>query len=287
MKKHALPLSVTFPPASHMNPVEAVGFLYEHGFDSMDFNFVAAIDMYGDDWHEMIAEVKKEAERTGMIIVSGHLPFRDKTPEILHQKVLKTIEMAGELGIKRAVLHPIGDGMMPAGEENNKYWFQKNLEFYNTYIPYAEKAGIKLVTENMRDAHQAEGCHRYGSTADELIELADALGLEICWDFGHAHEAKLDHYTELLKIGNRLTMTHINDNWQGPDDEHLPPFYGTGDWDAACRGLREIGYSNPLNFELKFKKLPIQILPYATDLARAIGELLLDKITESPARKSS
>jgi sugar phosphate isomerase/epimerase len=100
----------------------------------------------------------------------------------------------------------------------------------------------------MRDAHQAQGCHRYGSTADELIEIADPLGLEICWDFGHAHEAKLDHYTELSKIGKRLTMTHINDNWQGPDDEHLPPFYGTGDWDAACRGLREIGYSNPLNF---------------------------------------
>ena len=75
-------------------------------------------------------------------------------------------------------------------------------------------------------------------------------------------------------------MTHINDNWHGPYDEHLPPFYGTGDWDSACRGLREIGYSNPLNFELKFKKLPIRILPQAAELARVIAELMLDMIFE-------
>lgn len=280
MKKHALPISTTFPPSGMMTPVEGVRFLHEHGFDAMDFNFTAALDIYGNNWHDMIDEVKREADRTGMMIVSGHLPFRGKTPEILHEKILETIKMADELGIERAVMHPVGDGKMPAGEENHKLWYERNIEFYNTYIPLAEKAGLKLVTENMRDAHQAEGCHRYGSTADELIEIADPLGLEICWDFGHANEAKLDHYTELLKIGKRLTMTHINDNWQGPEDEHIPPFYGTGDWDAACRGLREIGYSKPLNFELKYKKLPIRIMPQAADLVVAIGELLLDNIFE-------
>lgn len=280
MKKHALPISTTFPPAGMFTPPEGLRFLHEHGFDSMDFNFVAALDRYGRNWQDMIEDVKRIADETGMLIVSGHLPFRGKSPEELDEKIKACIEMGAALGIKRAVMHPVGDGKMPAGEENHDYWYAKNIEFYNQYIPLADKAGFKLVTENMRDAHQAEGCHRYGSTADELIEIADPLGLEVCWDFGHAHEAKLDHYTELLKIGKRLTMTHLNDNWQGPDDEHLPPFYGTGDWDAACRALREIGYSNPLNFELKYKKLPIRILPYAVELTRGIGELLLDIIFE-------
>lgn len=280
MNNHKLPLSVSFPPLGLMTPPEAVRFLHAHGFDAMDFNFVAALNIYGKNWQDMIEEVKREADRLGIIIISGHLPFRAPSSEELHESVLESIRMADALGIERAVLHPLGNNKMPAGEENHNRWFNKNIEYYNRYLPLAQKAGFQIVTENMRDPFHASGTHRYASTADELIELADCLGLEICWDFGHAHEAGLDHYTELLKIGHRLTMTHVNDNWQGPSDEHLPPFYGTGDWDAACRGLREIGYSNPLNFELKFKKLPAQILPYAADLTRGIGELLLDKIFE-------
>ena len=280
MTKHALPISASFPPLGMFTPPEGLKLLKDHGFDSMDFNFVAALDRYGKNWQDMIEEVKRLADETGMLIVSGHLPFRGKNPEMLDEKVKICIEMAAALGIKRAVLHPLGDNRMPAGEENHSFWYAKNIEYYNKYIPLADKAGFKLVTENMRDPHQASGCHRYGSTADELIELADLLGFEICWDFGHANEARLDHYTELLKIGHRLTVTHFNDNWKGPEDEHLPPFYGTADWDAACRALREIGYSNPLNFELKYKNLPIRIIPYAVDLTRGIGELLLDMIFE-------
>ena len=280
MTKHALPISASFPPLGMFTPPEGLKILKDHGFDSMDFNFVAALDRYGKNWQDMIEEVKRLADETGMLIVSGHLPFRGKNPEMLDEKVKICIEMAAALGIKRAVLHPLGDNRMPAGEENHSFWYAKNIEYYNKYIPLADKAGFKLVTENMRDPHQASGCHRYGSTADELIELADLLGLEICWDFGHANEAKLDHYTELLKIGHRLTVTHFNDNWKGPEDEHLPPFYGTADRDAACRALREIGYSNPLNFELKYKNLPIRIIPYAVELTRGIGELLLDMIFE-------
>ena len=278
MKQHKLPISASFPPVGKMDPVEGVRFLCEHGFDSMDFNFVAALGMYGSNWQDMIKEVRREADRLGILIVSGHLPFRAPTAEILHENVIEAIKMAEALGIERAVLHPVGNNKMPAGEENHDLWYQKNIDYYNKYVPLADKAGFKLVTENMRDPHQSLGFHRYASNADELIEIADALGLEICWDFGHAHEANLDHYTELLKIGKRLTLTHLNDNCRGGEDEHLPPFYGTGDWNAACRGLREAGYDHPLNFELKFKKLPDEILPAAAELALAVGELLLDKI---------
>ena len=49
----------------------------------------------------------------------------------------------------------------------------------------------------MRDPLHLQGKHRYASNADELIEFADPLGLEVCWDFGHAHGAGLDHETEL------------------------------------------------------------------------------------------
>ena len=131
MKNHKLPLSVSFPPLGLMNPPEAVRFLHDHGFDSMDFNFVAALNIYGKNWQDMIEEVKREADKLGILIISGHLPFRGASPEELHESVLESIKMAGALGIERAVLHPLGNNKMPAGEENHNRWFNKNIEYYN------------------------------------------------------------------------------------------------------------------------------------------------------------
>ena len=274
MSKHSLPLSVSFPPLGKMNSADGLRMVAEHGFDSMDFN-VNNIVEYFDDWREETYRAKEALERSNLIVVSGHLPFRGG--DDLHKRILRGIEVAGILGLKKGVLHPIGSRTADDTAEARRRWFEKNIEYYNTYLPYAEKAGITLVTENMRDPLHDQGKHRYASNADELIELADTLGLEICWDFGHANEAGLDQYTEIKKLGSRLTMTHVNDNW-GAHDEHIPPFYGQTDWDGAMRALGEIGYSNPLNFELKFKKLPREIWPEALNLVRRIGEVLLDKI---------
>lgn len=277
MNKHALPISVSFPPKGKMTAIEGIEFLKANGFDSIDIVINNIVDDYGDDWRSGSLLVKKALDASGLIAVSGHLPFRG--PD-LHEKVLIGIEICGILGLKRAVLHPVGDRSSEPTEENRKYWFEKNMEYYSTYIPYADKAGIKLVTENMRDPLHTEGKHRYASRAEELIEFADPLGLEICWDFGHAHGAGLDQYSELIKLGPRLTMTHVNDNW-GVDDEHIPPYYGKADWDGALRGLREIGYRNPLNFELKFRFLPLEILPEAAAVVRRLGEIMSERIVGS------
>jgi sugar phosphate isomerase/epimerase len=280
MADHKLPLSVSYPPMDKMEAAVSPQFLIDRGFDAIDVSIPSLLNQFGKDWRAKTEEFKKAIDDSGIIAISAHLPFRAATKEQLHEDMLIGLEIASMLGIKRGVIHPIGNGKEEDTPENRQKWFEKNIKYYNKYLPIAKEYGIQIVTENMRNPHWAQGCHRYASTADELIELADALGLEICWDFGHAHEAHLDHYTELKKIGKRLTMTHINDNWQGPSDEHLPPFYGTGDWAAACRGLREIGYSEPINFEVKFKQLPSRILPEAASLVRAIGELLLDMIFE-------
>ena len=144
MKKHILPISTTFPPSGPITHPEGLKFLYEHGFDAMDFNFTAALDIYGRNWRDMVEEVKKICDETGMLLVSGHLPFRGKTPEMLDEKIKACIEMGAALGIKRAVMHPVGDGKMPAGEENHNLWYDRNIEFYSKYVPLADKAGFKV-----------------------------------------------------------------------------------------------------------------------------------------------
>ena len=70
MTKHALPISTTFPPLGMFTPPEGLKFLKDHGFDSMDFNFVAALELYGRNWQDMIEEVKRiaDAEENGIEI---------------------------------------------------------------------------------------------------------------------------------------------------------------------------------------------------------------------------
>lgn len=280
MKQRKLPLSASFPPMKKVPATEAPQFLLDHGFDAIDISIPSLLKQFESDWKEKTLEFKRVLDASDIIVESCHLPFHAASAEKLHEDLLVGIEMAGILGVKRGVIHPKGSNKAINTPENYEKWLKNNIEYYKQYIPLAEKAGFKIVTENMRNPLHSQGYHRFGSTAEEIIALADTLGLEICWDFGHANASGLDQYAELLKVGDRLTMTHINDNWAGEDDEHLPPFYGTTDWQAACRGLREIGYSHPINFEVKFKILPPQIIPKAADLVCAIGDLLLDMIFE-------
>lgn len=280
MLSHALPLSMSFPPKGKMDAIAGIRMLEENGFDAIDFTLNTFHDLYGDRWREEVPRVREALGRSGIVAVSAHLPFNGlkKTDmDLLHRQVLDGIEMAGILGVKRAVLHPLGDREAEPTAEKCRYWFAKNLEYYSTYLPFAEKAGIKLVTEDMRDPLHMQGKHRYASNAEELCELADALGLEVCWDFGHAHGAGLDHYTELCKLGKRLTMLHVNDN-SAVNDDHVPPYFGTADWEGAIRGLRAIGYRGHFNFELKFRRLPLDTIPAALGCVRAIGENMTAKI---------
>lgn len=281
MTEHVLPLSMSFPPRGVMDATTGIQMLADNGFDAIDFTLNTFRNLYGDDWRHSCELVRQALDASRITAVSAHLPFwgpkAKLTDEQKHAFLLDGIEMAGILGLKRAVLHPLGVADEVATPQTQAYWREKNLAFYSVYLPYAARAGITLVTENMRDPMHEQGKHRYASCADELIEIADPLGLEVCWDFGHAHGAGLDHETELKKLGHRLTMLHVNDNC-GTEDDHVPPYFGTGDWDSAIRGLRAIEYRGHFNFELKFRNLPIETIPASLHCVRTIGEYMTGKI---------
>jgi sugar phosphate isomerase/epimerase len=273
---------MSFPPKGKMDAVAGIHMLETNGFDAIDFTLNTFHELYGENWRREVTLVREALDRSDIVAVSAHLPFngpQKSDMELLHRQVVDAIEMAGMLGVKRAVLHPLGSFESTRTEEEHTYWLEKNLAYYSVYLPLAEKAGIRLVTENMRNPRHSEGKHRYASNADELIELADALGLEVCWDFGHAHGAGLDQETELRKLGHRVTMLHVNDN-SAVNDDHVPPYFGTADWKSAIRGLQAIGYRGHFNFELKFRRLPIDTIPAALGCVRAIGENMTAKIVQ-------
>ena len=288
---HIVPLTAStrfygVTPEGEHTQKESLALLKEAGFDGVDFALEKLPYMFSDDEElkRYCFDVADYAASIGMEITFGHLPFygalpipkKDPgAPAVLHRDLLFAIKAAGYLGMKRAVIHPIGSYNDENTPENRERRRIENIEFIGRYVDLAEKGGFKLAIENMRSPKEAEEKHFYSAYAEDLVELCDALGQEICWDFGHAHTTGVDQQKSLELIGKRLTVTHINDN-HGGEDEHLLPYFGTANWESAIAGLRAAGFSHSLNLECKMFRVPsvahidagrygVKILEYFTE----------------------
>lgn len=81
-----------------------------------------------------------------------------------------------------------------------------------------------------------------------IEEDLEGLDVGICLDYGHAHMMG-DMGDTIETISGHLWTTHVHDN-RGRLDEHLVPFAGTIDWDAAMMETQKIGYEGVLMFEV-------------------------------------
>ena len=149
---------------------------------------------------------------------------------------------------------------------------------YPILVPYrdeAKKAGLRLALENMRGPGKSAdpAIRRFGMDIKEIIELADRLGIGICWDTGHGNISGQPQYASIHAVGDRLLMVHLNDN-HDEDDIHLAPFLGTVKWRDAMTALREIGYRGSLNLEVQCVRVPEALREsYAAYMGKAVREL--------------
>jgi sugar phosphate isomerase/epimerase len=100
------------------------------------------------------------------------------------------------------------------------------------------------------------------SSADRLVhlieEVLDGLDVGVCLDYGHAHlMGDLGEAVETLS--GHLWTTHVHDNG-GKRDEHLVPYAGTIDWEAAMMETQKIGYDGTLMFEVSDTGDPVKVL---------------------------
>jgi sugar phosphate isomerase/epimerase len=70
----------------------------------------------------------------------------------------------------------------------------------------------------------------------------------ICMDFGHAFLMG-DIADAVETAAEHLITTHVHDN-RRKQDEHLVPFEGTIDWDAALMSMQKIGYDGTYLMEI-------------------------------------
>ena len=100
------------------------------------------------------------------------------------------------------------------------------------------------------------------SSADALCELIEeeleGLDIGVCLDYGHAHLMG-DLGEAIETLSGHLWTTHVHDNG-GTRDDHLVPYAGTIDWDAAMMTTQKIGYDGILMLEVGDTGDPIDVL---------------------------
>lgn len=229
------------------------------GFDAADFS-CRLIDLMGENWQQGIDTVLQDSEKIGVRFEVCHLPFGVKiggTEEEVapfNASVHRSIDAAKQLGVDFAVLHP-NTTTVPRLSFDKQQQYDDVMAHLSPFAEHAAKIGLNIVVENMRPVPQIFPFHRYCAEPEELCTIADALGIGICWDFGHANIAGLRQSEALTYVGSRLRMLHVNDNFAW-DDNHVAPFMGKIDWADAMKGLSIVGFDGLLNFELSAARIP-------------------------------
>lgn len=108
---------------------------------------------------------------------------------------------------------------------------------------FAKARGVTITLENTPDELGAPASLQHFITDTHLHDL------KLCFDIGHAHvEDGVTAGFEAMR--ERVVTAHIHDN-HGDKDEHLLPFDGTIEWDAALRAIAGLPQPLPFVFEIK------------------------------------
>ena len=253
-------------------------FMQNVGFDAADFPMrflpksIPDIAKYAED-------IKQIERKANIRFEVCHLPYSTSIcthPELLptfNDSVHRSIDLAHYLGIKYAVLHP-NTVSVPEDEFDRTKSYDSVMSHLAPFVEHASKVGVNLAVENMRVVYEKYPTHRYCQTPDELCDIADALGIGVCWDFGHANISKVNQKEGIRYVGNRLKVIHVNDN-TGYDDDHILPFTGNINWNEAIEALSDVGFTGLFNYEINTNRVPSSLRKsFAEYLVCAANEML-------------
>ena len=264
----------------------AADFLADAGFHGVDLS-LDELEPDGDDAiRSVLYSFGNRAAARGLTIPMCHLPFFMPNPDDaaamarFSREIKAGLRMASMLKIPDAVIHPI---VRHESRRNRDFWLADNVTFLAPIRELAGRLGIILSIENMTGkpyaTHPSEAV--YGSTAQDILELAERLDTMVCWDFGHANLTGLCQSAELEKLRGRVRCLHIHDNDGAIDAHRIPfdcpdstPLGGAVDWEDAAEGLRLCEFlstSNKcINLELKASNLPADPTARLAHAARAM-----------------
>jgi sugar phosphate isomerase/epimerase len=264
------------------------------GFDAVDFSFMEMVrddnEFLADNYVEIAKNIRAEFDLSGITVNQAHAPFsfpldwflrESELYDIVYPRLIRSMEMASILGAEAIIIHPIHYRDIGSHEA-----FRRNMEFYRYLMPYCEKFGIKVATENMwdRDPRRGHIIHDSCSTKEEFVRYIDEFNnpnFVACLDVGHVGLPRQDDEAHdfIYALGkNRLKALHIHDNnYRG--DNHSMPFRGKINWEALGKALGEIGYEGDFTYELDeelISSVPDSVVPIVLKLFYEVLKYIFD-----------
>ena len=204
---------------------------------------------------EDLEETVRLAKAHNLELQSLHGPVRgiaalwNPDPEIygpLFQDFMQAITDCAKFGAPLLVVH---------SWYGKEYTFCKDTLYFDNFealVAHGTRLGVSIAFEHL------EGPEYFAALMDHFKDNPD---VGFCWDSGH--ECCYNPGWDFLRdYGDRLIMTHLNDNLgvedpggrsQSTDDLHLIPGDGIIDWDSALQKLKASRHQEILNLELKIR----------------------------------
>lgn len=205
-------------------------------------------------------EYRKFIDAKGFKIPQGHLYLRSDisagTPEkkvALFELFSKWFELYDAIGIKNAVLHPIGFGARDGLEYGSGAVWENTVANLAKLLEMSRGASFRLCLENLITEF---------NSFDKIEQLIEATPggeeLRFCLDTGHLALNNGDCAEYIRKAGSRLCALHITDCVKCPNGkhDHYLPTVGDIDWLAVVTALKEVGYDGLFNYEVPHERRP-------------------------------
>jgi len=163
------------------------------------------------------------------------------------------LKIAERLPFEVLVVHVGTPDVRSAAGDNNRGAATRSVE---DICRLAEPLGVRVALEVIPNAL---------STPDALVAMLErdieAPIAGICLDFGHAFLGG-DVPDAIETVAEHLVTTHVHDNHRRADD-HLVPYLGKINWDAALMSMLKVGYEGRYVMELANTGAPATVLEEA------------------------
>jgi sugar phosphate isomerase/epimerase len=158
----------------------------------------------------------------------------------------RVIDVAEDLPYSRLILHM--GGPREAADPRKRDAAFSSLEHL---VLHAHHTGVTIAVENTNSEMGDPAYLR------AFVDETRLTGLRFNFDLGHAHLSDGAENERIEKafapLRELVVSAHVHDN-HGEKDEHLPPYEGTIDWEAAVKALKTAPEADlPLTLELKEK----------------------------------